>query len=166
MLYDIISRLDTIFGFKQAKAHCDIPCGIYDPALAQIAALTVIRMIDLADELKKEHPEDDLSSHNSLTRYTSVKEEYAEKCKHEIRVIWGDYFKLEHLEKYPELNSLVHEIMQHGSKARQTVDRSEALNLLKSVNQFAQIFWETKGVKTKQAKSPYDPKEMVVYPVL
>ena len=166
MLYDIISRSDTIFGFKQAKAHCDIPCGIYDPALAQIAALTVIRMIDLADELKKEHPEDDLSSHNSLTRYTSVKEEYAEKCKHEIRVIWGDYFKPEHLEKYPELNSLVHEIMQHGSKARQTVDRSEALNLLKSVNQFAQIFWETKGIKTKQAKSPYDPKEMVVYPVL
>lgn len=166
MLYDIIRKLDAVFAFKQAKAHCDIPCGIYDPALAQIAALTVIRMIDLASELKKEHPQDDLSSHNSLTRYTSVKEEYAEKCKHEIRVIWGDYFKPEHLEKYPELNSLVHEIMQHGSKARQTVDRSEALQLLKSVNKFAQIFWETKGVKTKNAKAPYEPGEQVVYPAL
>lgn len=164
MIYEIVKKLDSVLKFETASAHCDIPCGIYDPITAQIAALTVIRMVDLAGELQKEHPTQDAPFHNSLARYVAVKEEYAEKCKHEIRIIWGDYFKPEHFEKYPELNGLVHEILQLASKSRQNIDRSSGLQLLKSVNRFAQIFWETKGVATKLAKAPYEPGEQIVYP--
>lgn len=163
MLYDIIRKLDSVLGFEQVKAHCDIPCGIYDPAVAQIAALTVIRMIDLANELEKEQP-NNLQSRNNLARYIAVKEEYAEKCKHEIRVIWGDYFKPEHFQKHPDLNSLVHDIMQQGSSVKHSIDRAEGVKLLKSINQFAKIFWETKDVSTKLAKAPYEPGEQVAYP--
>jgi nickel superoxide dismutase len=164
MFYTIVKKIDSLFHFEEAKAHCDIPCGIYDPITAQIAALTVIRMIDLADELEKEKPKN-LESQNSLARYVAVKEEHAEKCKHEIRVIWGDYFKPEHIQKYPELTSLTNEIMHHGSKAKQSMKRDEALQLLKSVNRFAQIFWETKDVNTKMVKAPYEPGEQIVVPV-
>lgn len=144
-------------------AHCDIPCGIYDPHQAQVAALTVIRMMDLIGE--SEDASGTLPTHN-VARYTAVKEEHAELCKHEIRVIWGDYVKQEHIEKHPELNETVHRIMQLGSQAKQGVEREVALELLGAVNRFAEIFWETKGVKIKRVKSPYEPEEEIVYPIL
>jgi len=166
MFYKAAEKLDELFGVERAEAHCDIPCGIYDPHLAQVAALTVIRMIDLMNDLSSAPQKDTLEYHNSMTRYILLKEEHAELLKREIRVIFGDYFKKEHVDKYPELPTLVHKIMQLGSKARQTVSRETALELLSSVNRFAEIFWETKGIATKKAKAPYKPSEEVVYPVL
>ena len=166
MIYRIVETLDKMFGIEQAKAHCDIPCGIYDPSAAQIAALTVVRMIDLMTDLEKNQTERNLAYHNSMSRYVASKEEHAEKVKHEVRVIWGDYIKPNHLEKYPDLHGLVHKIMQLGSKSRQTADRETATQLLEAVNQFAEAFWETKGVATKRAKAPYLPGLEVVYPNL
>jgi len=166
MFYKAAEKLDELFGVERAEAHCDIPCGIYDPHLAQVAALTVIRMIDLMNDLSSAPQKDTLEYHNSMTRYILIKEEHAELLKREIRVIFGDYFKKEHVDKYPELPTLVHKIMQAGSKARQTVSRDTALELLSSVNRFAEIFWETKGIATKKVKAPYKPSEEVVYPVL
>lgn len=166
MLHQLIQALDRVMNFSVAKAHCDIPCGIYDPHLAQIAALTVIRMDDLIADLEKADAAHDAAFRNSMVRYILIKEEHAELCKKEVRVIFGDYFKKEHVEKYPELPALVHHIMQWGSKARQTVDRQNALELLKLVNRFAEIYWETKGIPTKVVKAPYKPGEDIVYPVL
>ena len=68
--------------------------------------------------------------------------------------------------KYPELNGLVHEIMQLASKAKQTIDRSVGFTLLDKVNRFTEIFWETKGKKTVRAKAPYKPEEEVIMPEL
>ena len=164
MIYKVVETLDKTFGFERAKAHCDVPCGIYDPISAQIAALTVVRMIDLMNDLGA--GQQDLASQNSLSRYVAVKEEHAEKAKHEIRVIWGDYIKPNHLEEYPELHGLTHQIMQLGSKCRQTVDRETAVEFVAAINQFAEIFWETKGVATKLAKAPYAPALELVYPDL
>jgi nickel superoxide dismutase len=165
MLYHILSKLDQRLGFERAKAHCDVPCGIYDPIIPQIAALTVVRMIDLMTDLEGKGVKD-LAYQNTMARYIAVKEEHAEKVKHEVRVIWGDYLKAQHLEKYPQAHALVHEIMALGSKARQTVDREAALKLVEKLNEFAQIFWETKSVATKRAKSPYAPALELVYPNL
>ena len=166
MIYRIVETLDKAFGVEQAKAHCDIPCGIYDPITAQIAGLTVVRMIDLMNELGSKHSQHDLAYQNSMSRYVTVKEEHAEKVKHEIRIIWGDYIKADHLEKYPELPGLVHKIMQLGSKDRQTADREAAVQLVDALNQFAEIFWTTKNVSTKRAKAPYAPGLELVYPNL
>jgi len=166
MTYRILSTLDRVFHFERAKAHCDIPCGIYDPHLAQVAALTVIRMVDLMQDLANTHKQDTLEYQNSMGRYIAVKEEHAELCKREIRVIFGDYFKKEHVDKYPELPTLTHKIFQLGSKARQTADRALAVELLEAVNRFAEIYWETKGIPTKRVKAPYKPGEEITYPVL
>lgn len=166
MMYALLTRLDRIFRFPRARAHCDIPCGIYDPHLAQVAALTVIRMDDLIADLAKAETADKVVYHNSMSRYIAVKEEHAELCKREVRVIWGDYFKQEHIDKFPELPGLTHKIMQLGSKARQTADREIAMQLLEAVNRFAEIYWETKGIATKRVQAPYKPSEEVVYPLL
>jgi len=166
MIYRLLERLDRVLGIEPARAHCDIPCGIYDPITAQIAALTVIRMIDLMADAEKKHPEKGVPYLNSLTRYVAVKEEHAIKAKDEIRVIWGDYMKPEHVDKFPELHGLVYKIMQLASKSKQTGDREAAVQLLEGVNRFAEIFWQTKNVPTKRAKAPYLPALEVAYPVL
>jgi len=123
-------------------------------------------MIDLMSEVVSAPQKDNLSFHNSVSRYIAIKEEHAELLKREVRVIYGDYFKQEHLDKFPELPSLAHKIMQLGSKVRQTTSRETAVELLGALNRFAEIFWETKGVAVKRAKAPYKPSEEVVYPVL
>jgi len=166
MLFKLLKKIDHLFQFGEARAHCDIPCGIYDPHGAQVAALTVIRMIDLMAELKQTHDGTSLEVQNSMPRYVLVKEEHAEQVKREVRVIWGDYFKQEHLDKYPELPSLVHQIMQLGSKGRQTASREQAMDLLNCVNRFAEIYWDSKGIQTKRVKAPYKPGEEITYPIL
>jgi nickel superoxide dismutase len=166
MLYHLVNSLNEFLHFPKAKAHCDIPCGIYDPTPAQIDALTVVRMMDLMAALDKGDDTNKMKYHNSMTRYIVVKEEHAERLKNEIRVIWGDFIKEPHIEKYPELPSLVHKIMQLGSKVRQTADRDQGLALIDAVNQFAEVFWAIKDVPTKKAKAPYTPGLEMVYPDL
>lgn len=144
-----------------AFAHCDIPCGIYDPHLAQVAAHTVLRMDMLISQLDKNAAD----YNHKFSRYIAVKEEHAELCKHEIRIIWGDYIKPEHIQKHPELHDLVFKIMKAGSAARQNFTSESAKELLTNVNKFAEIFWETKGVKTARMKAPYPTEAEMVVPV-
>ncbi len=166
MLFKVLESLNRVVKFEEASAHCDVPCGIYDPHQAQIGALTVIRMIDLMNDLKQSHDPASLEYQNSMARYIAVKEEHAELVKREVRVIFGDYIKQEQIDKFPELPGLMHKILQLGSKARQTADRAVAMDLLTAVNRFAEIFWATKNIQVKRAKAPYKPSEEVVYPVI
>ncbi len=168
MFYKLFQLLDKIFPAKIAYAHCDIPCGIYDPHLAQLAAHTVIRMVDLINEIKNpgENPtfEQRKEIMHKINRYTAVKEEHAELCKKEIRILWGDYFKAEHVEKYPKLHELVWKVMKLGSKARQEINLQASEELLETVNKIAEIFWETKGMGTARFKAPYPTGRETVYP--
>ena len=150
-----------MFNIETVKAHCDVPCGIYDPIAAQIAALSVIRMVDLMEGLEKS---DSLEYVNTISRHVAVKEEEAEKVKHEVRIIWGDFIKPPMVEKYPNVHTLVHNIMALGSANKQHVSRAKAVELLEAVNEFAQIFWELKGDETKKVKANYLPNEEIVVP--
>ena len=152
-----------MFKLKEVKAHCDVPCGIYDPSAAQIAALSVIRMVDLMSAASTDH---DVSYHNDMARYVAVKESEAIKCKEEICIIWGDFIKTPHLAMNPDIHTIAHNIMMLGGAAKQHASREKAMALLDEVNKFAEIFWKIKGVETKVAKAPYAPNEDVVYPVL
>ena len=153
---------------KTVFAHCDIPCGIYDPHLAQVSALTIIRMNQLIAELPKPGPqttpeERDAYVHK-LSRYTAVKEEHAELCKRELRVLWGDYFTPEHLKQYTELHTLFWETMKLASKVRQEVNLQAAQDLLAKVQKITEIFWKTKGADTKRQPSLQKAGGELVYP--
>jgi len=167
MFHKMTQKLDQHLHFDSVDAHCDIPCGIYDPHHALIGALTVIRMVDLINDVVKTHGTGSTAEFiNSMARYITVKEEHAELTKHEVRVIYGDFIKDNHIESFPQLPGLVHKIMQLGSKARQTVNRETALELLAAVNEFAEIFWQIKGFETKRVKSPFPVSEDMVLPIL
>jgi nickel superoxide dismutase len=165
MIHSILKTLDKMFEFKTVSAHCDIPCKIYDTSTAQICVLSMIRMIDLIEEVNaKENtvPADRFQQ----VRLVNEKEAHGIKLKEEIRVIWGDYFKQPQIDKYPGIHKLVHNIMVQTSKVKQGVNREEALKLLDFINDFSTIFWETKSIPTYTAVCPYPPSLGVVYPKL
>tara|TARA_B100001027_G_scaffold69336_1_gene47355 strand:+ start:310 stop:774 length:465 start_codon:yes stop_codon:yes gene_type:complete len=149
---------------KNVKAHCDIPCAVYDPAVAQYAALSVLRFLDLIGEMPENiNSKKDLAH---LTRLVQQKEEHAIEVKDAVRTIWGDYFKEQQMEKFPEIHELSHSIMITASKCKQDIDRQNGVDLLEKVNRFAEIFWATKDVNTVTKKSLNPPHMDMIVPVL
>jgi nickel superoxide dismutase len=137
-----------------AYAHCDIPCGIYDPIGAKIAAQTVLKMvmrIQALDYPQSGTHEEYSTYRNTFGRYVTVKEQHAELVKHEIDILWHDYFKPEHLDKYPDLHTAVWETTKLASANKQTVDLDAAKRLVDSVDKIAETFWATKGVTYNDA---------------
>ena len=162
----LIKKIDQYQSFDTVQAHCDIPCKIYDPSTAQIAALTILRMVDLINEAEENATDKNSNYFNSMARFIATKEEHGIKCKEEIRIIWGDYFKAPQFEKFPEIHELTHSIMMLASQCKQEVDREKALALIERVNRFSEIFWATKDVATKRSVCPYPPSVEVIYPDL
>ncbi|HUJ77788.1 MAG TPA: superoxide dismutase, Ni [Thermoplasmata archaeon] len=159
---DLVSPPERVF------AHCDIPCGIYDPHEAQISALTVLRMDQLIQELPVPgagaKAEDHAAYQAKLARYALVKESHAERVKSEVRVIWGDYLTPDHLKQHPEFHETVFKLMKAASKARQGSVVADAQELVAQVQRFAELFWETKGAKTHKLPSMQKSGGEIVYP--
>ena len=120
-----------------AHAHCDLPCGVYDPAQARIEAESVKAICQkYADNADPEF----------RTRCIQIKEERSELVKHHLWVLWTDYFKPPHFEKYPQLHTLVNEATKlagaGGTKGSNDVEVAD--KLLAKIDEIAEIFWETK----------------------
>jgi nickel superoxide dismutase len=144
-----LALLDRIDAPRTAHAHCDVPCGIYDPRSAQIAAQTVTsltqKILDLAPPAAGASQDAQDAYDNTMTRYIFVKEEHAEKVKKEIQILWSDYFKPPHVEKYPNLHEFCWNTLKQASATKQTVDLEGSKKLQDMVDQVATWFWETKG---------------------
>ena len=142
MLGSVKRLADRLSPFGVAHAHCDIPCGIYDPHDAIQAAQTCIRMTEL---ILESGDMSDVSARNNLIRYVAAKEEHAKKAKDDILIIWTDYFKPPHLEQYPNLHELVWNACQLGSQVKQNVDMDAAQAFKAALEEIGKIFWETKN---------------------
>ncbi len=159
---------DALVPPLEVHAHCDIPCGIYDPHEAQISALTVVRMMQLIGELPKPGPAskpEELEAYQAkLSRYMAVKESHSERAKSELRILWGDYFTADHAKQHPTLHEAFWKAMKQASKARQGTNLADAQELLTQVQQIAEIFWATKGAKTHRLPSMQKSGGELVYP--
>lgn len=123
-------------------AHCDVPCGIYDPKGAQTAAQTVLKMAQLIKELPEQSSK--IEDRNKFVRCVKTKEEHAQKCKEEILILWTDYFKSEHLDRFPDLHEKIWSTTKLCSKNKQAVDEDLAQELVKAVDEIAEIFSKSK----------------------
>ncbi len=133
--------LNALAPRRTVHAHCDVPCGIYDPHGAEIAAKTVSKMVALIGE----NDGSDLEQRNKLIRSVKVKEEHAELCKRELQILWSDYFKPEHLEAHPDLHDRFWKALKQASTCKQSVNAAAAAELESQVAAIADIFWATKG---------------------
>jgi nickel superoxide dismutase len=118
-------------------AHCDLPCGVYDPAQARIEAESVKAIAE-----KYQQNEDA----EFRTRALQIKEERSELVKHHLWVLWTDYFKPPHFEKYPQLHQLFNDATKLAGAAgtKGSADVTKASALLAKIDEIATIFWETK----------------------
>ena len=128
------------------QAHCDLPCGIYDPEQARIEAESCYRVIE------KYAASEDATFR---TRAIAIKEERAELVKHHLDVLWHDYFKPEHLEKVPNLHDLFWQASKQVSKVKASTDLADAKRLLELIDQ-VDAAWKTTGgpEKTRVAGRP------------
>lgn len=141
-MFRTIARIaDRVLPVGFADAHCDVPCGIYDPRDAIQAAQTVIRMTELIEAMGVPSS---LADYNSFVRYVTVKEEHAEKAKHDVLVLWTDYFKPEHLAAHPQLHTKVWEACKLGGHVKQHVDMDAAQKFKAALEEIGEAFAETK----------------------
>ena len=128
---------------RVVHAHCDLPCGIYDPAQAKIEAESV-----KAIQTRYQDPEKFKTKGETVDDYRArcliIKEERANLVKEHLWVLWTDYFKPEHLEKYPKLHDMFWKALKLASKNKQNVDAQAATDLQAAVKEISDTFWATK----------------------
>ena len=145
------NTLSKLFGLNEipvAEAHCDGPCGVYDPASARIAAEAVRSMTKKILDLTPPEPGDTqavTSYLNTVGRYVAIKEEQAELAKHELLVLWTDYFKPVHLEAYPDLHEVFWNAAKACSECKQHVSTDAADELMAACEKIHNMFWESKS---------------------
>lgn len=121
---------------KPVYAHCDLPCGVYDPAQARIEAQSVHQILTKYPNL--DHDED-------KWRAVFIKEERLELVKHHLWVLWTDYFKPEHLEKHPDLHDLFWRATKQAGAVKKSTDTAESQKLLDLIDEIAEVFTATKS---------------------
>ena len=131
-------RLFSMFSAVEATAHCDLPCGVYDPAQARIEAESV-----KAIQEKYQGSDDEVFK----MRCVLIKEARADLVKHHLWVLWTDYFKAPHFEKYPQLHELFNKATKQAGAAggKGSMDPAEGQKLLDYIAEIDKIFWETKA---------------------
>tara|TARA_Y100001978_G_scaffold141213_1_gene126390 strand:- start:3643 stop:4116 length:474 start_codon:yes stop_codon:yes gene_type:complete len=129
-------------------AHCDGPCGVYDPASARVAAEAVLSMtkklLDLTPP-SNENKAEWSSYNNTFSRYVAIKEDQAKETKKEILILWTDYFKPVHLENFPDLHDTIWKATKLCSACKVNIDQNQAEELMNYVEKIHNIFWQTKG---------------------
>ncbi len=131
----LLAFADRVSPPQAAHAHCDLPCGVYDPAQARIEAESV------KATMEKFNASDD---ETFKIRATIIKEERSDLVKHHLWVLWTDYFKPEHLEKYPQLHDLFWKATKTAGEAKKTNDVAVGEKLLAQIAEIDEIFWATK----------------------
>jgi nickel superoxide dismutase len=125
-------------------AHCDVPCGVYDPAQARIEAESV-----KAIQTRYQDAEKFKTASETVEDYKSrcliVKEERADLVKHHLWVLWTDYFKPEHIEKYPDLHDKFWKATKEAGLSKKSQDPTQGQKLLDAIDELGKIFWETKS---------------------
>ena len=127
--------LDRLLPPMVAHAHCDLPCGVYDPAQARIEAESV-------KAIQEKYQDNDEADFRR--RAIMIKEERAELVKHHLWVLWTDYFKPDHLEAHPNLHELFWNATKAAGESKQTNDLAVAESLLNQIAEIEKVFWATK----------------------
>ena len=145
ILTGLIALVDRIRPPEQVHAHCDLPCGVYDPAQARIEAESVRGIQE-----KYQGSDDEVFRQRAVL----IKEERADLVKHHLWVLWTDYFKPEHNEKYPQLHELFWDATKAAGAAKKSQDPAQGQKVLDAIAEIDRIFWETKGGRPAQPVAP------------
>ncbi len=121
-----------------AHAHCDLFCGVYDPAQAKIEAMSVLKSAE-----KYQGSDDPVFRDRAIL----IKEERAELVKHHLSVLWTDFFTPEHRQQFPNLDDLFWRAIKQAGDAKKSMDPAVATKLVELVDEVSAVFWQTEKAK-------------------
>lgn len=152
--FDVLTRaFDRWFGIEPIYAHCDVPCGIYDPHGAAIAAKTVHTMNKKVSDLPVPgagaSPQEHMEYRNTVIRMIQTKEVHAQTCKQELLILWSDYFKPESLQMFPDLHEMFWKAAKLCSYNKQHVDLAKSQELMDAVAKISEAFAKAEAAKKK-----------------
>lgn len=148
MIRSLLARLDSQLPAPTADAHCDGPCGVYDPASARIAAEAAVSMTKKLLALEVPSPSDKdayVKYHNTFSRYVRIKDEQAHLCKEELLVLWTDFIKPQHVAANPEIHNIFWKAAKLCSTVKVHVSLEAANELMDTMEQVHNLFWGIKG---------------------
>ncbi len=148
MLRSALSKILSSLPTATVKAHCDGPCGVYDPASARVAAEAVLSMTKKLIALEPPQGSDPAAwatYNNTFSRFVAIKEEQAKETKTELLILWTDYFKPEHLASFPDLHETFWKAAKLCSACKVNIDQKKAEDLMESVEKIHHMFWKSKG---------------------
>jgi nickel superoxide dismutase len=148
MFSSLISLVDRLSPAPVVSAHCDGPCGVYDPSSARIAAEAVLSMTKKLVALEVPAAGDSaayVKYHNTFARFVAIKEEEAHKAKQELLVLWTDFFKPHHLETYPDLHTKFWQAAKLCSACKVEVSVQHATELMEAIEEIHGMFWSLKN---------------------
>ena len=128
-----------------AHAHCDLFCGVYDPAQAKIEAMSVLKSAE-----KYQASDDEVFRARAIT----IKEERAELVKHHLMVLWVDFFTADHRKEFPHLDDLFWRAILQAGNANKSVDPADGQKLIELIDEISEIFWKTEKAKTAGVYPP------------
>ena len=150
---EIARFIDRVLGIEPVYAHCDVPCGIYDPHGAAISAKTVHTMnqkvTNLAMPPASASTQEQLEHRNTLVRMIQTKESHAQLCKQEILILWTDYFKPENAAPFPDLHETFWKAAKLCSYNKQHVDLAKSQELMDTVAKISDMFNKAEAAKKK-----------------
>jgi nickel superoxide dismutase len=139
----VLCFVDRLRPPRLVSAHCDLPCGVYDPAQARIEAESV-KAIQERYQNAAQMKSAGETVEDYRSRCLAIKEERANLVKEHLWVLWTDYFKPEHKDRYPELHDLFWSATKEAGLAKKSQDPAQGQKLLDAIAQIDTIFWETK----------------------
>ena len=147
----VTAIVDRWLGIEPLYAHCDVPCGIYDPHQAAVAAKTVWTMDKKLTDLPTPgaSAQEQLEHRNTIIRMVQTKESHTHLCKQELLILWTDYFKPEHLTMFPDLHETFWKAAKLCSYNKQHVDLAKAQELVDTVAKISDIFQKAEAAKKK-----------------
>ena len=148
MLRSALSALACALPAPVAEAHCDGPCGVYDPASARVAAEAVLSMTKKLKAMEAPAAGDAAALaayNNTFGRYVAIKEEEAQKTKKELLILWTDYFKPDHLATFPDLHDTFWKAAKLCSAVKVEVSVTHAQELMDAIEEIHNIFWSSKN---------------------
>jgi len=148
MLRGTLSAIFNILPTTTVQAHCDGPCGVYDPASARVAAEAVLSMTKKLVAMEPPQSNEAIAwatYNNTFSRYVAIKEEQAQAAKKELLILWTDYFKPEHLATFPDLHDTFWKAAKLCSACKVSIDQAKAEELMQSVEKIHRMFWTSKG---------------------
>ena len=148
MLRSALNAIVCALPAPAVEAHCDGPCGVYDPASARVHAEAVLAMTKKIKALEAPAAANAAALatyNNTFSRFVAVKEDEAQKTKKELLILWTDYFKPEHLATFPDLHDTFWKAAKLCSACKVHIDQGKAEELMAAVEKIHGMFWQSKG---------------------